>query len=129
MNIPANTLFDRRRFLACMTTVFVAAPVIGLAHDGHGVSRVVVDAKVLKVRNGTIRLRFELLNLDSNPIDLVAVEAKGAGRVTLPSAMTVKGFDAGEVVIELRFPEGVPGVFTAILDFGIHGQGPVVVMP
>ncbi len=116
---------SRRSVLAGL----VAIPVAGMAHQGHGASRVRADATVLSTENNVVRLQLEMVNLGSSPLSLSVIRAEGAADVVFEAPVEIKGFDTLSIVVELWFQTQILGVFTAYLDFGVHGQGPVLVMP
>lgn len=115
----------RRAFLAGLALV----PTVALAHPGHGAAKITVDAQVLSSTSTTVTLVLQLLNLGSTPITLFGVGAKGADTVTLARPVEIAGFGGENVDVILTFQGEVPGIFTVTMDFGEHGQGPVVVMP
>ncbi len=49
--------------------------------------------------------------------------------MVLQVPLEIEGYDTASLDVELLFQTQIPGVFTAHLDFGADGQGPVLVMP
>ncbi|WP_139280644.1 hypothetical protein [Shimia gijangensis] len=104
-------------------------PAAGMAHEGHGASRIKAEAKVLAIKGQTMSLRIELVNLGSNSVQLQGLGTELAQDVLLANPVSVPGYDAASLKVDLQFTKAIPGVFTIYLDFGEHGRGPVVVMP
>ena len=118
-------VISRRSVVAGLLVI----PVAGMTHQGHGAARIRAEAMVLSSKNNLLSLRLELANLASSPITLSAIRAEGAEDVVLKVPLEIKGYDTASFDVELHFQRQIPGVFTAHLDFGAHGQGPVLVMP
>ena len=125
MNMNKEFRLTRRGFVVGLLVL----PVAGIAHEGHGSSGISAEAKVLSVKDREIRLWIELLNMGSNPVQLLGLGTEGALDVVLPAPVAVKGYDAASLQVDLQFTQTIPGVFTVYLDFGEHGRGPVLVMP
>lgn len=125
MNTNREIQFTRRGLIAGLLVL----PVAGLAHEGHDASRITAEAKVLGVKDKEIRLRIELLNLGSNPVLLLGLRTEQAMDIDLPEPVLIHGYDTASLLVDLQFTQSIPGVFTVYLDFGEHGQGPLLVMP
>lgn len=125
MNKHHKTLTSRRSVLAGLLSL----PAAAYGHEGHAHSRISAEASVVKVENGEVTVRLGMLNTGSTPVSLRAIRAEGAEPLILEEAFIVDGFSEGSLIVRLRFGETVPGVFTAVLDFGKDGKGPVLIMP
>lgn len=125
MNTNREIRFTRRGLMVGL----LALPAAGLAHDGHGASRITAEAKVLGVKDLEVRLWIELLNLGSTPVQLKGLSTQQAADIVLPEPVSINGYDTASLQVTLHFTQSIPGVFTVNLDFGEHGHGPVLVMP
>lgn len=125
MNRQHKTRLTRRAMLCGL----LLAPTMGLAHSGHGAARISAEATVIRRKGNTVKLVLRILNTGSRPIKLFKVTAEGAAPVTLGTPLEIAGFGEGNLMLSLEFHTAIPGIFTAHLDFGDHGQGPVTVMP
>lgn len=84
---------------------------------------------MVRVNGRVISLRIALLNLGSTPVQLLGVGAENAADVVMPEPVVIDVYDEAVALVDLHFAQDIPGVFTAYLDFGEHGRGPVLVMP
>lgn len=125
MMAKPETLFARRAVLAGL----LALPAMGLAHEGHGPARVKASGKVRRVSGQEVEIRLELLNLGSNEVVVFGLAGKGFAATPFPAPIVISAFGVAEVSAKLIFEGAVPGVFTAYLDFGVHGSGMVVLTP
>lgn len=114
----------RRLFLAGLTV----APALVLAHEDHGSVDVIADADVLSVTGQTLTLALTMYNRGTHALTLFWLRAEGAATAEALFAPLEAG-GRTKIEITLHFDGPVPGIFTAVLDFGTDGQGPVLVMP
>lgn len=103
-------------------------PTHSFAHEDHGAAQVAADATVIAQQDRTLQMILTMYNLSPHSVTLFAVGAPGAQPVealftTLPAR------EMTQTQIELTFEDDIPGLFTAVLDFGEDGQGPVLVLP
>lgn len=111
-----------------ITTWLTLSPVIVRAHEGHGQISVVADAINIKVTEHALEFEIQLTNYGHNDVTL--------GNITVPdgkadqfSPETLSSGEAKVIPVRVIFDGPVPGIFTAILDFGEVGQGPLLVVP
>ena len=114
----------RRALLAGL----VAFPAMAIAHEDHGAADVIADAEVLAVTENLLTLRLAIFNRGPHALTVFSVIAPGATAVEA-LFVPIEGNGKAEVEVALSFDAPIPGILTAILDFGAEGQGPVLVMP
>ena len=106
----------------------LAVPSVALAHDDHGAADIIADAEVESFDGTDLTLKLSIYNRSAHAVTLFAVSAPGAfGTEAL--FVTIDSSTQAEALATVRFEGAVPGIFTAVLDFGEDGQGPVLVMP
>ncbi|WP_299353672.1 hypothetical protein [uncultured Shimia sp.] len=104
-------------------------PAVAVAHSGHGALKISAEADVVRVKGQSVEVLFRVLNTASTPITLFGISVEGANPVRLSDPFIIAPFSEGSLRVSLEFKETVPGIFTADLDFGELGHGPVTVMP
>ena len=121
---PTYPRLTRRSFCA----MALALPSLAFAHDDHGAADIIADAEVENFDGSNLTLKLSIYNRSAHAVTLFAVAAPGAlGTEAL--FVTIDCSTQAEARAILRFEGAVPGIFTAVLDFGEDGQGPVLVMP
>ncbi|MGR3813370.1 MAG: hypothetical protein ACU0AU_04695 [Cognatishimia activa] len=121
---PTYPRLTRRSFCA----MALALPSLAFAHDDHGTADIIADAAVVSFDGTDLTLKLSIYNRSAHAVTLFAVSAPGAmGAEAL--FVTIDSSTQAEARATLRFEGAVPGIFTAVLDFGEDGQGPVLVMP
>lgn len=125
MNMQTATSLSRRALLAS----FLSLPVIAQAHSGHKHTPITAQAKVVKVKDGVVTLKLDLINTRSTEVRLFRVSADGAAPVGFQTPFEVGGFGAATLKVDLVFSGAVPAGFITTLDFGEHGHEQVTVTP
>lgn len=105
----------------------LAAPRVAEAHDGSHVSRIVSDVQGISVEGAQMGFHLIISNLSEHTVTLESISARDAEAAPIAPVLIGPG-DQQVLDISLSFQEAVPGIFTAVLDFGAAGQGPVLVM-
>ena len=109
-------------------TGLVAVPSLGLAHEGHGAADIIADVTVIGRTEKDLDLRIVLSNRATHEITLMSIYAPGAD--TLDAIFQrIEPKSQASLELTLSFQNEIHGIFTAVLDFGEDGQGPVLVMP
>lgn len=100
----------------------------GFAHDGHGVLPLTADAQDVSVVGQQVTMTVSLQAYEGHVPELLDVFAYDLESVRFQQ---IFGGDAaqGTYVVHLDFTAPVPGIFTAVLDFGEAGQAPLLVIP
>ncbi|MDC0738815.1 hypothetical protein N6L24_11025 [Cognatishimia sp. SS12] len=98
------------------------------AHDGHGAAQVIADAGAVAQSARTLRFSVTLTNRGDTPLTLIDLHVAGA-EVTLALPVSLPGAGQMTLPVSVTFTAPPPGIFTAVLDFGADGQGPLLVMP
>ena len=122
-----------KRYLAFVArriamAILCAVPTHGFAHEDHGVAQVAADAVVIETEDNRLDLAVQMYNLAPHDVTLFAVKAPGAQPVEALFTTVPAGASA-DALISLTFDFEIPAIFTAILDFGDDGQGPLLVLP
>ncbi|MFY0596417.1 MAG: hypothetical protein JXQ85_08305 [Cognatishimia sp.] len=97
------------------------------AHEGSHVSRIVSDVSQLKVIGSEMLLSLTVTNFSETDVVLQSVWATGA-EATAIAPVSIEQGAAQLVEVTFVFSSSIPSIFTAVLDFGVNGQGPVLVM-
>lgn len=103
------------------------SPAIAAAHDGAHVSRIVSDVESIAVAGSRMTLSLAVSNYSDQEVVLHAVTAQKAEVTDIAPVMIAPGAQQ-DIEVTLYFHAPIPGIFTAVLDFGADGQGPVLVM-
>lgn len=111
-----------------ITTWLALIPLIVRAHEGHGQISVVADAINIKVTEHTLEFEIQLTNYGLIDVTLGNISVPDGKADQFPPE-TLSGGEAKVIPVRVIFDGPVPGIFTAILDFGEDGQGPLLVMP
>lgn len=99
-----------------------------LAHEGHAMSSVIADAQDVSVTGTQVTLTVKLQGLEGHLPDLVDVFAHDLAQASFQQ-LAIGARDQGTYLMHLAFSTPVPGIFTAVLDFGEAGQTPLLVIP
>lgn len=102
-------------------------PFTATAHDGAHVTRIVSDVQDMAVEGQRMTLSLAVSNFSETAVVLQSVTAPSADVTAIPPVLIRPGTQQ-DVKVTLFFQKAIPGIFTAILDFGEDGQGPVLVM-
>lgn len=121
---PTYPRLSRRLFLAAA----VSLPSLALAHEDHSPADIIADAEVESFDGTSLILSVSIFNLAPHAVTLFSIAAPGAA-ATEAIFLTIEGGGQAKTRVSLSFEGYVPGIFTAVLDFGEDGQGPVLVMP
>lgn len=121
---PTYPRLTRRLFLGAALSL----PTWALAHEDHGAADIIADAQVESFDGSALTLKLSIYNRSAHAVTLFSLIAPGAATVEA-LFLTIESSSFAETTATLRFEGEVPGIFTAILDFGEDGQGPVLVMP
>lgn len=103
------------------------SPAIAAAHDGAHVSRIVSDVENIAVAGNRMMISLAVFNYSEQEVVLKAVTAQKAEVTDIAPVMIAPGAQQ-DIEVTFFFQTTVPGIFTAVLDFGADGQGPVLVM-
>lgn len=102
-------------------------PVMVPAHDGHHVTRIVSDVEAIAVAGSRMTLTLAVSNYSEAEVVLQAISVPNAESTSIAPVLIAPGAQQ-DVDVTLFFETPIPGIFTAVLDFGSDGQGPVLVM-
>lgn len=105
----------------------VLAPVMAPAHDGSHVTRIVSDVEAVAIAGTRMTLSLAVSNYSEEDVVLQSVTAQDADATAIAPVLIAPGAQQ-DVEVTLFFQTAIPGIFTAVLDFGADGQGPVLVM-
>ena len=98
------------------------------AHEGHGLGSVIADAQDVSVVGTQVTLTVKLQGLEGHLPDLVDVFAHDLALASFQQ-LSIGARDQATYLMQLAFSTPVPGIFTAVLDFGEAGQAPLLVIP
>lgn len=114
-----------RRIAAILGITLV--PEIATAHDGHHMTRIVSDVEAIAVAGSRMTLTLAVSNYSEGEVVLQAISVPNAESMSIAPVLIAPGGQQ-DVDVTLFFETPIPGIFTAVLDFGSDGQGPVLVM-
>lgn len=118
----------RHRLSALLLHVVGAsfAPTGAAAHDGHHLSHILADVAAVEAHGKIVGLELVLANQSQHRVTLKDILAPAAETAPMAPLHIAPG-EAQRVEVTLFFESNVPGIFTAVLDFGAAGQGPVLI--
>jgi|GEM_PF-6065668 len=97
------------------------------AHEGSHVTLIVSDDSQLQVIGTEMSLFLTVTNFSETDVVLHSVSATEAEATAIAPVLIEQGA-AQLVEVTFVFSSSIPSIFTAVLDFGVNGQGPVLVM-
>lgn len=116
-------------FLPLIVTTWVALfSLQARAHDGHQQISVVADAMNIQAVGQILQFDLSLTNFGQRNVAIVGISAPAA-EASLFEPVDLGAAETQVIPVQLKFADELPGIFTAVLDFGESGQGPVLVMP
>lgn len=118
-----NKGFKPLAILMAMT----AAPIAGVAHDGAHLTRIVSDVTDVSTIGTQMALELTVSNFSHELVTLQSISTQNADVAAVAPTEIAPGEQA-EVQTIMVFSQPIPGIFTAVLDFGEAGQGPVLVI-
>jgi hypothetical protein len=118
----------RRLTRSLFLSAALALPFAAHAHEDHGAAQIIADAQVISLDASVLTLKVSIYNRAPHVVTLFSVLAPGAAAAEA-LFVTIEGSGQAEVDVTLSFEGPIPGIFTAVLDFGEDGQGPVLVIP
>jgi len=98
-----------------------------LPHDGHAAPQVLITVETVQSAGNVVDLALQVTNLGP-AVTLQGVLAQGA-RAADFAPVVLEFAGQRQVQGRLVFESPPPGIFSAWLDFGPAGQGPVIVVP
>ena len=98
-----------------------------VTNDGDVRPQVLVDVARAEMIDGSVCIDLALTSLKP---DLTLQDVRIAGADTKTFAPQTLGFaQEGMAHVVAKFFKKVPRIFTAVLDFGVHGQEPILITP
>jgi len=116
--------------LRCVIAIgFAAFAAVSVsAHDGLHAGRVIADVQAAQTDAATVFVTLEIEPLDG-AVHLQGAFVHGAVVTLLSDDSAIAARTVQTRALAVAFEAPVPGLFTLILDFGIAGLGPVLVIP
>ena len=96
-------------------------------HSGPQTAQVLIEVHKVTAKGRDVRVSLRLTSLNGT-VNLTSVAVKGATTSTFAPVAVPFAKDTFVTSI-LRFDTAPPAIFTAVLDFGVAGQGPVTIVP